>query len=149
MKIVSNAFKHNSMIPSRYTCDGQNINPPLEVSDTPENAKSLVLIVDDPDAPMGTWIHWTVWNIDPKTSAVAENSCPGGAIEGITSFGREGYGGPCPPGGTHRYFFKIFALDITLDLSSETSIRELEHAMQNHIIDKAEVMGLYSRSSRF
>ncbi|MBM3707295.1 MAG: YbhB/YbcL family Raf kinase inhibitor-like protein [Actinobacteria bacterium] len=148
MKIISNAFEHNSMIPPKYTCDGQNINPSLEISGAPENTKSLVLIVDDPDAPMGTWIHWTIWNIEPKTNVIAENSCPGGAVEGMTSFGRTGYGGPCPPSGTHRYFFKIFALDSILDLTSNAYIRELEHAMQNHIIDHAEVIGLYKRSSQ-
>ena len=145
MKLESSVFENNGNIPSKYTCDGENVNPPLEISEVPENTKSLVLIVDDPDAPMGTWVHWTVWNISPKTTEISENSVPEGAVEGITDFGKPGYGGPCPPSGTHRYFFKLYALDTTLDLGSSAKAKDIEKAMEGHILDKAELVGLYSR----
>jgi hypothetical protein len=145
MTITSPAFKNNKHIPAKYTCDGENVNPPLEIKDVPGNAQSLVLISDDPDAPGGTWVHWTVWNIDPKTTEIAENSVPEGAVEGVTDFGKPGYGGPCPPPGTHRYFFKLFALDTKLDLSENTTAKDLEAAMEGHIIEKAELIGLYRR----
>ena len=145
MKISSAAFENNSLIPSKYTCEGQERNPPLEFRDVPEDTKSLVLIVDDPDAPMKTWIHWTIWNIDAKTTEISESSCPKGAVEGITSFGRTGYGGPCPPSGTHRYFFKLFALDKMLDLSPNSYIRDIESAIEGHLIQKAELFGLYKK----
>lgn len=144
MNLSSPAFQNNGKIPVKYTCDGENINPPLIISDIPNKTKSLVLIVDDPDAPMGTWLHWTVFNIDPKTKEISENSIPSGALEGITDFGSIGYGGPCPPSGTHRYFFKLYALDIKLDLSSGVSKEEIEKAIEGHILDKAELIGLYS-----
>jgi len=145
MKIESSAFRQNEAIPSKYTCDGENVNPPLKFSRVPEDAKSLVLIVDDPDAPSGTWVHWTVWNIAPRTEGIGENDVPQGAVEGLTDFGKPGYGGPCPPSGTHRYFFKVFALDITLDLDSSAKIEELEKAMEGHILAKDELIGLYQR----
>lgn len=149
MKITSAAFQHNGNMPSKYTCDGENINPPLSINDVPTAAKSLVLIVDDPDAPMGIWVHWTVWNIDPATTEIAENSVPkgidGSAVEGTTSFGERGYGGPCPPSGTHRYFFKLYALDTLLDLPSSAKAGDIEKAASGHILDKAELMGLYKR----
>ena len=145
MKISSTAFENNSLIPSKYTCEGQERNPPLEFRDVPEDTKSLALIVDDPDAPMKTWIHWTIWNIGAKTTQIPENSCPKGAIEGITSFGRTGYGGPCPPSGTHRYFFKLFALDKMLDLGPNSYVRDIESAIEGHIIQKAELIGLYKK----
>lgn len=145
MKISSAAFENNSLIPSKYTCEGQEINPPLEFRDVPEDTKSLALIVDDPDAPMKTWIHWTIWNINAKTTQIPENSCPKGAVEGITSFGRTGYGGPCPPSGTHRYFFKLFALDKMLDLSPNSYVRDIESTIEGHIIQKAELIGLYKK----
>ena len=145
MKISSAAFENNSFIPSKYTCEGQEINPPLEFKDVPEDTKSLALIVDDPDAPMKTWTHWTIWNIDAKTIQIPENSCPKGAIEGVTSFGRTGYGGPCPPSGTHRYFFKLFALDKMLDLSPNSYVRDIESTIEGHIIQKAELIGLYKK----
>lgn len=146
MQIKSSAFEHNEQIPAKYTCDGENINPPLEFLDVPENAKSLVLIMDDPDAPMGTWVHWTVWNIDPATIEIVENSVPAGAQEGKTSFGKSGYGGPCPPSGTHRYFFKLYALATMLELSSDADKSKLESTMQGHILDRAELIALYKRN---
>lgn len=146
MKITSSSFAHNQNIPPKYTCDGENINPPLQFSDIPADAKSLVLISDDPDAPMGTWVHWILWNIDPKTTEISEKSVPAGAIEGTTSFGETGYGGPCPPSGVHRYFFKLYALDTKLDLPISVKKEDLEKAMQQHILASAEMIGLYTRS---
>lgn len=145
MKIISSAFKNKEKIPAKYTCDGENINPPLEFIDVPKNAQSLALICNDPDAPAGNWVHWTLWNIDPKTSDVAENSIPENAVEGITDFGRPGYGGPCPPSEVHRYFFKLYAIDIILDLQKDASAEELEKAMAGHVLKEAELIGLYSR----
>ena len=145
IKIISTVFQYNKKILSKYTCDGENVNPPFEFIDVPNNAKSLALIVDDPDAPSKVWVHWVVYNINPKTARVDENSIPQGGIEGITDFGKPGYGGPCPPSGNHRYFFKLYALDITLDLSPNATKQIVEQKMQGHIIDKAELIGLYSR----
>ena len=145
MKIRSSAFSHNQSIPSKYTCDGQNINPPLTFSDVPSDAKSLVLIMDDPDVPAGTWVHWTVWNISPETREILENSKFEGAVEGTTSFGKPGYGGPCPPDREHRYFFKIYALDTMLDLNSSATKQNLEQAMEGHITARSELIGRYNR----
>jgi len=145
MKILSAAFENNSFIPSRYTCEGLDRNPPLEFIDVPADTKSLLLIVDDPDAPMKTWIHWTIWNIDPKTTEIGENSCPKDAIEGINSSNNMGYDSPCPPSGTHRYFFKLFALDKMLDLGPNSYIKDIEKAIEGHIIQKAEIIGLYKK----
>lgn len=145
MKLSSPAFQNNQLIPSKYTCDGDNISLPLEISEVPANTLSLVLINNDPDAPGGDWVHWLVWNIEPATKDLAENSVPTGAVEGITSFGRPGYGGPCPPSGTHRYFFKLYALDIKLDISTNSNKASLEAMMKNHILGQAELIGLYGR----
>lgn len=145
MILASPAFKNNEFIPAKYTCDGDNVNPSLTIKDVPQNTQSLVLIVDDPDAPMGTWTHWTLWNIDPNTTQIQENSIPVNAIQGITSWGKPGYGGPCPPSGTHRYFFKLYALDVTLDLNPNSSVNDLYSAIQNHTLTKTEFMGKYSR----
>lgn len=145
MKLTSTAFADNQNIPAKYTCDGANVNPPLTISDVPENAKSLVLIVDDPDVPLGTWVHWVVWNIDPNTKVIEENSVPAGAIPGTTSFGKPGYGGPCPPSGIHHYYFTLYALDTTLTLSSSTKKEDLEKIIEGHIIGQTELVGLYSR----
>lgn len=145
MKISSPAFENNANIPSKYTCDGENTNPPLEFSDVPAEAKSLVLIVDDPDAPAGDWVHWTVWDIEPDTKLINENSIPPGATKGMTDFGKPGYGGPCPPSGTHHYQFKLYALDINLDLESNARKTDIEKAMAEHILDQAELIGLYTR----
>ena len=141
MNLYSLAFGNNGFIPAKYTCDGENINPPLSISDVSQKARSLVLIMDDPDAPSGTWVHWTVWNIDPKTIEIV----PQNAIEGTTSFGKPGYGGPCPPSGTHRYFFKLYALDNTLQLSASSTKEDLEKAMEGHIIGQTDLVGLYKR----
>lgn len=145
MKIKSSAFDPNQKIPAKYTCDGENINPPLIFKDIPAEAKSLVLIVDDPDAPKGIWLHWTCWNINSKTKEVIENSVPRSSVQGLTDFGNIGYGGPCPPSGSHRYFFKIYALDKVLDLPEGATHWALEKAMEGHIIDKAELVGIYPK----
>ena len=145
MKLISSTFEHNKNMSAQYTCDGQNMNPPLQILEVPESAQSLVLIMDDPDAPIGTWVHWILWNIDPKTTEIAENSVPQGGIEGTTSFGKTGYGGPCPPSGTHRYFFKLYALDTKLDLTPNAGKDNLEQAMQGRVLDSTELIGLYAR----
>ena len=145
MKLESLAFKYNQMIPSKYTCEGEDINPSLKISGVPKNAKTLVLIMDDPDAPMGTWVHWLVWNMSPQTTEILENSVPDQSSEGTTSWGRSGYGGPCPPSGTHRYFFKLYALDTELSLPPQTDKVGLEKAMTSHILDKTELIGLYKK----
>jgi len=142
MKITSPEFKHNGSIPRKFTCEGEDINPQLVIEDIPADAKSLALIMDDPDAPMGIWVHWVAYDI-PVVSAIEENSVPG--TLGITNSGRPDYHGPCPPSGTHRYFFKIFALDTRLNLKPGLSKGALEKAMQGHILDQAELIGLYRR----
>lgn len=144
MKLSSPAFAHEGAIPSMFTCDGSDINPALEVAGVPAEAQSLALIVDDPDAPGGTWLHWTMWNIDPATTRIEENSVPAGVVQGMTDFETVGWGGPCPPSGTHRYYFKLYALDMMLDLSSGASLQQLEAAMQGHILEQVELMGTYS-----
>lgn len=145
MKITSTVFENNGNIPAKYTCDGEGINPPLSFNEVPALAQSLVLISDDPDAPSGTFVHWTVWNIDPKATGITENSVPAGATQGITSYGEEKYGSPCPPSGVHHYHFKLYALDTKLYLPSVRA-DSLEKAMVGHIIDQTELIGLYSRT---
>ncbi|HLM83989.1 MAG TPA: YbhB/YbcL family Raf kinase inhibitor-like protein [Candidatus Bathyarchaeia archaeon] len=146
MKITSPAFTANASIPQKYTCDGKGINPPLAVSDVPADAKSLALIVDDPDAPVpGGFVHWILLNVDPKTSEIGENSVPSEAIPGQNGANQSRYTGPCPPTGTHRYFFKIFALDSPLNLDSSAKREDVERAMSGHILDQAELVGLYKR----
>lgn len=145
MTISSPAFKANQSIPAKYTCDGDGVNPPLQFSGVPAQAKSLALIVDDPDAPSGDWTHWLVWNINPETAGIAEGSTPREATEGTTSFGSTGYGGPCPPSGQHHYRFTLYALDSKLDLPTRTTGDGLKQAMQGHIVGQAEVIGVYGR----
>ncbi len=146
MEITSPVFTNNQSIPNKYTCEGDGVNPPLEFKNVPKEAASLALIVDDPDAPSGTWVHWTLWNIDPTTTAILENSIPFKAIAGQTSSGQNVYGGPCPPSGTHRYFFKLYALDAKLSLSSFSLKEDLEKAMAGHMISQAELVGLYAKT---
>jgi len=144
VKITSPAFEHEGKIPSKYTCDGKDISPPLRFEDVPKGAASLALVMDDPDAPMGTFDHWVVWNIPPETRSVEEGREPSG-VQGKTSFGRMGYGGPCPPRGVHRYFFKLYALDTVLNLPAGSRKKDLEEAMKGHVIEQAVLMGKYSR----
>lgn len=145
LSLSSPAFQHNSHIPAKYTCDGTDVNPPLVVANSAPGARSLALIVDDPDAPRGTWVHWVVWNISPDTREIKEHTVPSGASEGMNDFRKRSYGGPCPPSGTHRYFFKLYALDTTLALGSSTTKADLEQAMKGHILVQAEFVGLYAR----
>lgn len=143
--ITSPAFEHEGMIPARYTCKGKNINPPLVITGVPEGTKSLALIFDDPDAPSRTWVHWTTWNIPAETVNIAEGKVPEGAAEGVTSFGTAGYGGPCPPSGVHRYYFKFYALSTdALNLPLNSTAEELETALRPHLIQKTELMGRFS-----
>lgn len=142
MKLTTPEFKHNEMIPTKFTCDGEDINPALTIEDVPQEAKTLTLIVDDPDAPIGTWVHWVVYDI-PITSQIKENTIPG--KQGMNDFRKKDYGGPCPPYGTHRYFFKIYALDQELNLGEGLSKQDVEKAMQGHIVAQAELIGLYKR----
>ena len=142
MKVTSPAFQNDGLIPSKYTCDGDDVNPALMIENLPEGTRSLVLIVDDPDAPMGTWDHWIVWNISP-TGKIEEKSVPG--TEGWNSFRRHSYGGPCPPSGTHRYFFKVYALDTKLVLDPNSRKKDVEKAMEGHIVAKGEIVGRYKR----
>lgn len=145
MKLLSPAFSNETFIPAKYTCDGQDINPELNIAEVPTETKSLVLIVDDPDAPVGDWVHWTLWNINPSSSQIAENSVPAGAVQGMTDSGKPGWGGPCPPSGTHRYFFKLYALDRQLDLSPQARKKDIEKAMDGFVLAHATLMGKYSR----
>jgi Raf kinase inhibitor-like YbhB/YbcL family protein len=142
IKVFSNTFESNGTIPTKYTCKGKNVNPPLEFQGIPEEAESLVLIVDDPDAPMGTFTHWIVWNIEP-VAKIEEDSIPG--IEGRNDFRKVEYGGPCPPSGTHRYFFRVYALDRQLELKAGAGRKELESEMIGHIIAEGELMGKSSK----
>lgn len=145
MKISSSAFSLNGSIPPKYTCDGADVNPPLTIENVPTDAKSLVLIMDDPDAPGGMWVHWVVWNIDPATKEIKENSVPSGASQGMTDFRKQKYGGPCPPSGVHRYFFKLYALSSTLTLDPPSGKVAVEQAMKGSILAQTELIGLYTR----
>src|SRR5216110_2896021 len=144
ISISSPAFQGGGDIPAKFTCNGTNVSPGLQISGVPNQATSLVLIVDDPDAPRGLFTHWIVWNLDLKTTDIAENSAPAGGIQGTNDFGKRNYGGPCPPSGTHRYFFKIFALDTKLELKPSARRAELAAAMKGHVLAQGELMGRYS-----
>lgn len=146
MEISSPAFENNQNIPTKYTCDAEDVSPPLNISDIPEGTKSLALIVDDPDAPAKVWVHWTAWNMPATTTSLNESVPPPGT-EGTTDFGKTGWGGPCPPSGTHRYFFKLYALDTKLDLAPTSTKEDLVKAMEGHILAEAELIGLYERQS--
>jgi hypothetical protein len=141
LEVTSPAFQNDGNIPSEYTCDGRDVSPPLRINNIPDDAESLVLIMEDPDAPRGTFTHWLVWNIDPSVS-IAEDSVPG--MAGRNDFGDTAYGGPCPPSGTHRYFFRIFALNRKLTLPAGTDKKTLEQTMHPHIIAEGTLMGRYS-----
>lgn len=148
MQITSSAFVDQAPIPDLYTCRGDDLSPPLSIVGVPEGTRSLVLVVDDPDAPdpaapQVVWEHWIVWNIDPTTSLIEPGTLPAGATQGTNSWGRRDYGGPCPPIGTHRYFFKLYALDTTLALGASSIKADVETAMQGHILATAELVGLY------
>jgi len=143
--ITSSVFADNESIPPEYTADGRNVNPPLAIGAVPDGTVSLALIMDDPDAPRGTWDHWVVWNIPSATAEIAAGGVPAGAVQGANGWGRSDYGGPSPPSGTHRYFFKLYALDTALNLESGANKAALERAMEGHIIAQTKLTGLYSR----
>jgi Raf kinase inhibitor-like YbhB/YbcL family protein len=146
MKLSSAAFDNNEMIPLEYSCDGENINPPLSIADVPEGAVSLALIVEDPDAPGEVFTHWVVFNIDPDVEDLDEDDVPDNTRQGLNSNGQMGYAGPCPPSGTHHYVFHLYALDDILDLPPAPPTREeVEESMEDHIISQTELVGLYQR----
>ncbi len=145
LKVYSTVFSHNGHIPPEYTCDGNDINPPIEVNDIPDGTRTLALIMEDPDAPRGVFDHWIVWNISPN-EAIAEQTNPG--ITGLNDFGKTGYGGPCPPSGVHRYFFRVYALDTKLDIVAGADKQALLAAMQGHVLAEGEIMGLYQRKKK-
>jgi len=149
-ELASTAFAQGESIPRKYTCDGEDISPPLQWSDPPQDTQSFALIADDPDAPVGTWVHWVLYNLPDETRALPEAvppdaDLPDGSRHGKSSWRRLGYGGPCPPSGTHRYFFKLYALDVVLGLASSASKKQLLQAMEGHILAQTELMGLYTR----
>ncbi|MFX1519076.1 MAG: YbhB/YbcL family Raf kinase inhibitor-like protein [Promethearchaeota archaeon] len=146
LTITSPVFDQEGMIPKKYTCQGDDINPKLVIEGIPEGTKSLVLIMDDPDASVGTWDHWVVWNIDPGISKIEEDSTPKGGIIGRNSWSRNDYGGPCPPSGTHRYYFKLYALDTQLTIEEKSDKKIVEKAMKGHVIEEAVLMGKYKKT---
>ncbi len=150
ISVRSSAFQEGGMIPAKYTCDGDDVSPPLEWTGIPQGTKSLALICDDPDAPVGTWVHWVIWNIPATLNGLAEDvppdpQLPDGSRQGISDFRRPGYGGPCPPSGVHRYYFKVYALDAMLELPSGTRKADLLKAMNGHILAEGQLMGKYRR----
>ena len=142
INVSSPVFKANDFIPRRYTCDGVNVNPSLNIDHIPKKAGSLAIIIDDPDAPSGTWVHWVIWNI-PLTHHISENNKLG--VQGLNDCGKHDYSGPCPPRGTHRYLFKVYALDRMLEIPESSDRTNLERAMQDHILGFGELIGLYRR----
>ncbi|MFQ5866233.1 MAG: YbhB/YbcL family Raf kinase inhibitor-like protein [bacterium] len=150
IKLTSTAFEEGGMIPKKYTCDGKDVSPPLAWSSVPTGIKSFALICDDPDAPMGTWVHWVMFNLPADSTKLTENIpldkiLPNGAKQGTNDFRKIGYGGPCPPSGTHRYYFKIYALDTELELEAGITKAQLLKAMKGHILAEGQLMGKYKR----
>jgi len=145
ISLTSPAYQDGAMIPVEFTADGKDIHPPYRISALPDGTRSLALIMDDPDAPMGTWVHWVVWNLPAEEGELPAGQLPDGAVEGTNSWGRPGYGGPSPPSGTHRYFLRLFALDCRLDLPSSTDAEGLRRAIEGHVLATARLMGRYSR----
>ena len=144
MALASPAFNAGEPIPTKFSCDGEDISPELDWFGIPEGTVSMALIMDDPDAPMGTWVHWVLYNLPMDLSGLREGMT-GVGLDGSNSWGETGYGGPCPPSGTHRYFFKLYALDTDLDLDPGADKGALEEAMEGHILGQAELMGTYTR----
>lgn len=150
IKLTSTAFKEGQAIPRTYTCDGVNVSPPLEWGRVPKPAKTIAIIADDPDAPAGTWVHWVLYNLPADNIGFVENlpateKLVAGGFQGKNDFDKIGYGGPCPPSGTHRYFFKIYALDLELPLKAGATKAEVEKAMEGHIVSQGQLMGTYRR----
>jgi Raf kinase inhibitor-like YbhB/YbcL family protein len=146
MKLQSSDFENRQAIPMAFTCDGDGDRPELEISEVPESTKSLVLIVDDPDAPGGSFIHWLVWNIEPKNQIIKRNSVPDGIIIGCSQMGKSEYIAPCPPIGTHVYLFKLYALDILLPLDPALNKKTIRKMMEGHIIERTILRGFYERA---
>ncbi len=145
MKLISPDFSDGGNIPERFTCDGEDISPTLKIEGVPKAARSLVLIVDDPDAPVGTFTHWLMWNLRPDATEIAASSPLSDAVQGVNDFGRSKYGGPCPPSGVHRYYFKLHALDTTLQLPAKSKRKVVDAAIKGHIISEVALMGRYAR----
>jgi len=144
LQLTSSAFEDNTVIPKKYTCDGKDVNPPLTFNNVPAPAKSLALTISDPDATLGVWYHWVVYNIPPNTEEIIENTNPG--TEGVNDFGKYTYGGPCPPSGKlHHYIFQAYALDIILTINAGASIKDFERTVQGHIIEQSQVVGTYQK----
>jgi Raf kinase inhibitor-like YbhB/YbcL family protein len=146
LQIYSPAFLENGFIPGKYTCDGENISPPFHIKGVSSKSRSLVLIMEDPDALTGDWVHWTVWNMEPATRVISENSVPDGSVEGDTDYELPAWAGPCPRWGVHRYMFRLYALDVKLDLPLRATKAQLDKAMKGHILDRSELVGLYGRN---
>ncbi len=150
IKLTSAAFKEGQPIPRQYTCDGVDVSPPLEWAGVPKTARTVAIICDDPDAPAGTWVHWVLYNLPAENIGLVESlptteNLKAGGFQGQNDFGKIGYGGPCPPSGTHRYFFKIYALDSELPLKAGATKADLEKAMEGHIVSQGQLMGTYRR----
>jgi Raf kinase inhibitor-like YbhB/YbcL family protein len=144
LQLTSPAYPPGGAIPARYTCKGDGVSPPLNIAGVPAAARSLALTLEDPDAPGGTFVHWTMWNIDPATATIPENSTPAGAVQGTNSFGRQRYGGPCPPAGqTHHYVFTLYALDTLLPLATGAEPAQLRTALQGHVLAQAQLVGRF------
>ena len=146
LKLSSPAFENGGKIPMKYSCDGANVNPPLKIENAPSNAKSLALVFDDIDAPRGSYVHWILWNLAPDVNEIKEDSSPVGVVQGMNDFKKPNYGGPCPPRRAHKYVFKIYALDTLLSLNPNSTKKDLERAMEGHIISWAQLTGLYKRN---
>lgn len=145
LSVSSSAYAEGGMIPSRYTEDGDDIHPPISISLPPEGCRSIALIMEDPDAPMGTWVHWIAWQLPPDIGEIPEGKTPGEAVEGMNSWGRREYGGPAPPSGTHRYYLDVYALDSRLDLPPTANAAELRKAIKGHVLATGRLMGRYRR----
>ena len=148
MTLTSSAFRDNEVIPRKYTCEAAGARVPLTIGDVPYDTKSLALVVDDPDAPSGTFTHWTVWNISPTTTEITEKGLPAGAVEGMTSFGKIGWGAPCPPLGTHRYYFKLYALNSLLNLPATTTLQALTSEIQSSLLAQVTLRGSYTKRGK-
>ena len=146
LKLSSPVFENGGKIPKKYTCDGANVNPPLTIGNVPSNTKSLALVFDDLDAPRGSYVHWILWNLAPSVKEIKEDSAPGGVVQGMNDFKKPSYGGPCPPGRAHKYVFKVYALDILLNLNPKGTKKDLEKVMEGHILSRAQLTGLYQRN---
>ncbi|MDD5556657.1 MAG: YbhB/YbcL family Raf kinase inhibitor-like protein [bacterium] len=150
IRLVSAAFRDGEAIPRKHTCDGADVSPPLAWENLPAGTKGIALVCDDPDAPAGTWVHWVAWDIPPEAEGLPEGvppagALPGGGRQGVNDFGKTGYGGPCPPSGTHRYYFRVYALDAVLGLSGKVTKERLLQAMQGRVLAEGRLMGTYRR----